>query len=887
MLLRLLAGSSVLLAVACASQGTASTPPPPAPTASNDADAALAKLTERTDQLPSFTLLYAVHYPDAEQQMELRFRAPDVARLDVKGTIGVQSTWIHSGTFSLRGEDHGAPISAELSLAGFTEDDEAFEAALERDFHGSMAAETGGAAGPIFQIELLPPDQADDHGKFTVSVAWLPHAFHRFSWLQTRDVSSPWRSEEGELTREVAGGGTIRVSKETGFVTRMSHPAGFDFRLVSATEDVGTSVFVVPPAAPGAKDLTPQLAWRMEYGFTAEHSRSAYFAMLRGWPVSDDGTGFDERVKRVFAEAYRPLCLRFDADIREQCATNLAEFAHGFREVNARTDGTQEQRRLPRRSCASSYEQGWSATATATSPASRSPNSTAPIRHPGRHPDAGAAVRRRRARRHCGLRGSPGGGRERRLEHHAAIRRPALSALRLEMTRMPSLVGCVVLLGTWAANDANEAVRALAEKTQQLPAFSATYQVTHFDGSKSELRLYYRAPDRARLDFGEKTETMREWLHGSVLSTRGVDRRGRYAIDRDLAESRIEDGLFDAMLEREFACRAPPAALQKGSPGFRLDFEAPLTAGEDSAIVTSMVWADPKFHLLAWLDGGTAASPWQAEGDEFVRRTAKGGVVRVSKETGFLVSLTHPSGYEIHRTEGAIGSTRIWRPPRGEQEDRSRQLGWIPWLIASGSSGGRCTGCAGGRADSSTPSVATRAWAGCSPSSARRGADDWTPTSPPRRPAQFVEWWRTQRSEAGASAEKRAAVEDDARRPSGSSGRIEELGAAGTPDRARRRRPEAAGANVVPGLPRSGDRARNLRHAVRETVKHHRGPDRAANARSPALREPNPRRARFVALALPRACAHLTRPASATSAPPGDGARAEATAAVRALLSGR
>ena len=43
---------------------------------------------------------------------------------------------------------------------------------------------------------------------------------------------------------------------------------------------------------------------------------------------------------------------------------------------------------------------------------------------------------------------------------------------------MPLLAGCVALLGTWAADDANEAVRALAERTQQLPAFSATYQVT-------------------------------------------------------------------------------------------------------------------------------------------------------------------------------------------------------------------------------------------------------------------------------------------------------------------------------------------------------------------------------------------------------------------------
>jgi len=335
------------------------------------------------------------------------------------------------------------------------------------------------------------------------------------------------------------------------------------------------------------------------------------------------------------------------------------------------------------------------------------------------------------------------------------------------MTRMLSLAGCVALLGTWAADDANEAVRALAERTQQLPAFSATYQVTGFDGSKSELRLYYRAPDRARLDFGEKTETTREWLHGSVVSTRGVDRRGRYAIDCDLAESRIEDGLFDAMMEREFARRAPPAAPQKGSPGFRIDFEPPPAAGEDSAIVTSMVWADPKFHLLAWLDGGTAASPWQAEGDAFVRRTAKGGVVRVSKETGFLVSLTHPSGYEIHlvRISESASDEDLAVPRRAaNEEDRSPQ-------VARSSLADRFLkqrraayeAALGASSDASKGAVGRDARLGRvftfidSPLCGRMDADQrdqWAPYL-----EQFTEWCRKERSEAGDSAEKRAVVE--------------------------------------------------------------------------------------------------------------------------------
>ena len=341
---RLLAFSAALLAVACASHGTAATAGPSDPPAGADADATIAKLSERTDRLPSFALRYAVKYPNAEQQIELRFLAPDLARLVVTDASFVQSTWIHAGAMSLRGEDHGTPIVAEISFAKLNEEEAAFDAALERDFHGSTEEEAGGPAGPMFQIELLPPENKDEHGTFSVTVAWYPHALHRFSWLQHRGATNPWRSEEGELAHDFAGGGTIRISKETGFVTRMSHPAGFEFRLVDATADVAASDFEVPTAPPGAKDVTPELSWKLQYGITTAHRRSAYAAMLRSWPESGDGPGLDERRTRVFSEVYRPLCRRFDDDVREQYAANVAAFARGLREVSARTDATQEQR---------------------------------------------------------------------------------------------------------------------------------------------------------------------------------------------------------------------------------------------------------------------------------------------------------------------------------------------------------------------------------------------------------------------------------------------------------------------------------------------------------------------------------------------------------------
>jgi hypothetical protein len=346
---------------------------------------------------------------------------------------------------------------------------------------------------------------------------------------------------------------------------------------------------------------------------------------------------------------------------------------------------------------------------------------------------------------------------------------------------MPPLVGCVALLGSWlaiqaapgrepaapAAIDANEAVRALAERTQKLEAFTAIYRVVGFDGEESESRLYYRAPDRARLDTIEKQSTLRAWLRGSVLSIRSADRRGRYAIDRDLAEERTEGERFDAMLEREFARPAPPAAPRTGGPGFRLDFEAPLAEGEDCAIVRTMVWEDPKFHLLAWLDGGTAASPWRTEGDEFVRRTAKGGVVRVSKETGFLVSLTHPSGYELHliRVSKEASEEDLAVPRRlANEEDRSPQVKRDS-LVDRFEKQRRAAykAALGASPDASTRAVGRDARLGRvfsfidSPLCGQMDADlrdRWAPNL-----EQLTEWNRNRRLEAGDSTEKQAAVD--------------------------------------------------------------------------------------------------------------------------------
>lgn len=257
---------------------------------------------------------------------------------------------------------------------------------------------------------------------------------------------------------------------------------------------------------------------------------------------------------------------------------------------------------------------------------------------------------------------------------------------------MRSLLECAALLASALPNqtspeakpaapapvDASEAVRALAERTQEIVSFFAVYHVTGFDGVEQEIRFWYRAPDRARFDVTNQRESRFVWLHDSRVAFRGKDRNGSYAAEYDLADGSVDGGCFEEMLDREFGGPRRARGPANG-PSFRIDI-APSTFAEegvDGPIVINVGWNEPVFHLMAWLDGGSAASPWKAEGDEFVRRTPKGGVVRVSKATGLLVSLTYPGGYEVRavRTGEEVREEDLAVPAVAQlEEDRSSKM---------------------------------------------------------------------------------------------------------------------------------------------------------------------------------------------------------------------
>jgi hypothetical protein len=335
----LLAGSGALLAVACAAHEAAP---------ESGSDAVIRGLVERSAQLESFALHYHVQLPDSPKsdvEIDLRFRAPGDARLVVRQGETSHSTWANDGTLSFRGVHPGAAETAELSLARFAKEEEDLEALLVRELHADLSTAAQGKPGPVFEIELLPPQRPEEHGTYSVTIFWMAHSICRFQWLEGGSATTPWRADGGELVRAVPGGGSIRVSTETGYVTRMSHPSGFEMKLVSASELVQADDFAVPPPAPGAKDSSTECARDYERSVFPTRRNRVYGAIVRAAPdPTEDARAADARLVRVFAALHRPICQGIGIDAKESGADWIAKVVQMVRADVARADSPQAQR---------------------------------------------------------------------------------------------------------------------------------------------------------------------------------------------------------------------------------------------------------------------------------------------------------------------------------------------------------------------------------------------------------------------------------------------------------------------------------------------------------------------------------------------------------------
>jgi hypothetical protein len=339
-----------LLAGACASPETNSSSPSgssatSAPSgdeaARAEATAAVRALAEKCDGMKEFSARYQMQIPErSAAELRLHYKAPNFARLDVTNAEGTIVTRILSGFLDMRAVDQGNEVFAEFPLKEFEELKDAFLAVLAKEFPEAVDAEKRDP-GPVFLLDLLPPQSAEDDGHFHAELSWMSDRSHLLQWLNEGIAANAWRAEGGEFVRSVPGGGAIRVSQESGFVTSITHPAGVDVRLVALELECDPTVMHLTRPEQGVKDVTEVF----RAGFVASASdamrEETYSAALTAWPADAvHRADFDARVTRVFAEIHHSTAHSLDAVVAASAAPKIAEFVEWCRSESARAAGT-------------------------------------------------------------------------------------------------------------------------------------------------------------------------------------------------------------------------------------------------------------------------------------------------------------------------------------------------------------------------------------------------------------------------------------------------------------------------------------------------------------------------------------------------------------------
>ncbi len=188
-------------------------------------------------------------------------------------------------------------------------------------------------------------------------------------------------------------------------------------------------------------------------------------------------------------------------------------------------------------------------------------------------------------------------------------------------------------------------VERLSEMSKHLSGFTAKYHGVSHD-EPFDLRLVYRAPDSARLEFIDDTGSMATWILDGHAFIRGDGEAKTLASDLDIKKEFGANGGFVKVLEAEFP---PPDGYDpRGGPFFSV---WPASAKESGkSLSTSVSWYTPRMPLLAWLAHPKDwADAKQADG-KLVRELKDGSQVVLSLTTGFIESISRPDGAHMELT---------------------------------------------------------------------------------------------------------------------------------------------------------------------------------------------------------------------------------------------
>ncbi len=313
----------------------------------------LAELAQKAGAIDSFVATYRVEEADEGQEhvMVLSYDAPDRARLESRRPDVTNNLWLLDGRMYMRGEFGQGGIKAEIELDEIFTFGDGFETALREAFPVAEDGSDDLGAGPVFGLDVVPDESQPSGYAVNASLAWNSRRTHVLTWLSNVEGWTGASRYEKRLVREVGGDAAIGLSLESGFVDEIRLSKSMRLVDLRVNEDVPESVFVVPSAEPGARDVSAELSLQQLRMASAMARNKVYVrAAKRTETAGIEDAALRAKMQTVFRELHAVVLIRHYGDwieeTKRRSAASIQEWTEKFREQVRNDPSAREQLRL-------------------------------------------------------------------------------------------------------------------------------------------------------------------------------------------------------------------------------------------------------------------------------------------------------------------------------------------------------------------------------------------------------------------------------------------------------------------------------------------------------------------------------------------------------------
>lgn len=312
-------------------------PKPPAasaPTSTEDVNAIVKQLADKTSHLKSFVATYDLQKKGVKGTMRFSYRAPFDAKYEAHVEALDLTICITKHRMRFDVDDPEGPQHADVDYAGFDARCAEFDAEYTALFPNATAPPCGIVSYPIFALAPKITKKATDDSFVEGGLDSAPWLKNPCGWLRPKDWSDATAMGQ-RLTRELGQGRTISLSRESGFITEITGPnpeSRLTLASLKVNETLDDAVFQSPIPKAESKDISEAVRVQLLVKFTRD-LRSCVFDLAEE----------ELKDKEADRDAIEKKLIQLFAVLHSQSIQDIATRAIGA--LNASVDSFLEEAR--------------------------------------------------------------------------------------------------------------------------------------------------------------------------------------------------------------------------------------------------------------------------------------------------------------------------------------------------------------------------------------------------------------------------------------------------------------------------------------------------------------------------------------------------------------